>query len=168
MHFFQCRLIPGAERRRQIEWCSMLASPIECSLNGGPPAPPQSWERQGPWIYGSWRDLVCAPLYISQDGPGYAVVTNILKNLCGLKHWSFIFHSQHISYEGQRWPALWYYSGPKMLGSISQHIYLSFPSPHGREKGELPCLTLAIMFLEMTVIISAYFFVGQTKSWGHA
>ena len=48
MHFFQCRLIPGAECRRQSEWlCSMLATHIECSLNGAP-APTRVEKGKGP------------------------------------------------------------------------------------------------------------------------
>ena len=92
----------------QLEWCA-------------PPAH-QSWERQGPWIYRSWRDLVYAPLCVSQDGQGYAVVTNVLKNLCGLniEAWFFI----HSTFPMRVRDDLLFgvTQEPKMLGSISQHM----------------------------------------------
>ena len=47
---------------------------------------------------------------------------------------------------------------PKMQGL---YLNMCFPNLHGREKWVLPCLTLAIMFLEMTVIIFAYFLLAR-------
>ena len=62
----------------------MHAMPIECGLNGAPPLKAENGH--GPEFPDPEEIPRYAPLYVGQDGQGYAVVTNIPKNLCGLKH----------------------------------------------------------------------------------
>ena len=127
MHFFQCQSAASFYRQNVRDGVNGCTLYMQCPSNAACMVlhPSKLRKAMAPNLQILKRFLAYTLLYVSQDGQGYAVVTNILKNFCGLKHWRFIFHSQRISYEGQRWPALRCHSGTQ-----EARVYISrYASP---------------------------------------
>lgn len=154
MHLLSAKVLPRSRGRMwNTEWMAALyACNSHRMQHGWCPLELCKWVTLNLQILK--RFLAYVPLCVCQDGQGYAVVTNILKNLSGLKHPRFIFHSCHVSCEGQRWPcSLESTQEPRILGAVSWHILSQ--SSWQREVSTAMCHTGNRLFLEVMFIISA-------------